>query len=432
MFFALVLLAAFVFLNACRKEDKTGTLRVTIFEPTENSLFVSPGWFHVHILVEAEQPLRAVQLNITNDDFIPLFGNASFQPAGNTFEKAFDFQIEKKSINPEASYYFHVYVQGSNGLKNKYQKIRLKNRPVHFRGALLFTENSEGHTTVLFHKNQTDTLLMQCSGRHLQSEYSMKKDAFYLLQSQAPMLSAYAFGNLHLQWNYSPETTENLLVLTMDPTENTIYSGLSGGHVYGFNMNTGVVVFTTPFMPDTVPQHLAVTKDFLFGEFKTPLKNHIVWISFYKKSSVPLYRQLVSDSTVMIFSDDVENTISLVRNRPDGAYFVQYDVSTNTILSTRKIADGKALAVCKMVGGNYLLATVHTLIRFNKDLVETVHCTLETPVLSMAYDSLNNVLFLMEKHRLTKWEWPKCKLVEEEHSNAVFTGIQLIDSYEKK
>ncbi len=432
MFLSVALIAVFVFLNACRKEDKTGMLRVTIFEPTENSTFVSPGWFHVHIIVEAEQPLRAVQLNITNDDFIPIFGHVSFQPAGNTFEKAFDFQIEKKSVNPDASYYFHVLAQGFNGTKNKYQKIRLTNTPVHFKGALLFTENSNGHTTVLLYKNQTDTLLMQRSGKHLQSEYSMDKGAFYLLQSQAPMLSAYAFGNLHLQWNYSSETTESLSVLTIDPKENTIYSGLSGGSVYGFNMNTGVVVFTAPFMHDTVPQHLAVTKDFLFGEFKTRLKNHKVWISFYKKSGVILHRQPASDSTVMIFPDDVENAVSLVRNRNNGAYFVQYDVSTNTVLSTRKIAEGRALAVCKTDEGTYLLATSNGLFRFNKDFIETVNCTPQTPILSMAYDSLNNTLFLMEKHRLTKWEWPKCKLVEEQYSQATFTDIQLIDSYEKK
>ncbi len=415
---------------SCRKEKMENGIEISIVKPSENSLFFSPGYLTAHVRVVSDMQLKFLKFNITDENFVTVFGDVTFLPDSTVFEKDIDFEIVAKDVDETSPYYFHVFAQSKNFEKNKYIPIFLKNRNKALKGIVLFEEYDDGKTGMLFHDADCDSLLMILDGEYLSSGFSTENNLLFVQQSLNPLMSAYETSKFLMQWHYSSQSVEKPVTMTCDFSTNLLFTASTDGSISGFDMVSGVEKLHTRFMKDTVPRHVGVTRDFIFADCRTKLNGQTLWLVFYKNTGIKLSTQPVTADIVEVFNNYDGNTVDLVENKDGKSVLVKYDASQNKVLSETVIVPEPLTAAVKLKDNDYVLATSTALYHYSGGFVEVLDCVSSDDIADLAFDDSENRLFVLKNRGFEVVKLPQCEVVESVEYDKKTTGIQLIYKYQ--
>ncbi len=430
---AFIFFAAVVFSLShlsCNKEKTENGIEITILSPTANGLFYGPGFLTARVRVVSTSKLRYVKFNITDENFVTVFGDVSFLPDSNVFEKETGFEIEAKTVEESGKYYFHVFAQNANEDKNKYTEIVIKNRKEIFNGIVLFAGNGQGKTDVIFHNGNKDTVLMNMEGENLSSGFSIEQGLLFVQQTGNPVLSAFFTGDFSQSWNYSVQTVDKPLSMVCDHAQNIVYCASTDGSIRGFDMVSGVEKISTPFMRDTLPVKLGITRDFIFAECRTKLNGQTFWMVYYKNTGTRLSIQQVQGSVAEVFNNYSDNTVDLVKNRGDKTLLVEYDLSKNLIVSEKAILTEPSTAAAKLQENDYVFATGRAVYHYSGGFVKVLDCIAAGDIVSLTFDNSENMLFVLKNNSFTVLTLPGCNIEENVEYEKPLTGMQPLYKYQ--
>ncbi len=420
------LFAVLLLLPGCGKKEDRALPVTEIISPARNAVLFVPGSYTVRIHISSSSLLKNVKVNITNGDFIPVFGDVIFQPLKNEVDTAFAFALGVKGIDPDDTYMFHVLTENSAGVKNNYVPVVLKNR-VPFLNDILFARENDNTTEIVNEQNQT---VATVEGRFKEMAFDPELQTLFVETNRPSLLQALYYPDLFQLWSYRPQTTVAFQGLWSDERQRRIYCLRSDGSVYGFDFRNGNLRFTTRFMPDTVPSAVVTTNDYLFGTFTTLQNGYKLWITFYKTGGEVLYRQQADASSLFVLPYG-ENSVALGQNSNSGGAVLFYDTDKNEITAVQTIAGEEMVAACSGPQDGLFVATRSKLFYLTAVSVEEITGCGITDPLEIKYYDYDRRLYVLEKGRLKVLKWPECTLVTHKIVDESFTAFQPVYAYEQ-
>ncbi len=432
IYFLFILFLLFTIIS-CHKKINESDPEISILTPLAKAIYTCPGIIRAHIKISNTSAIKTIKVNITNANFIPIFGDTIFHTGNTFFEKNFYFKLSAPLTAKNGLYYFHVVAGSGSNIKNKYQPLFLKNKNVIFKGAYLFSANANGQTIVTRHiENKPDTLLLQFRGGYKSSAFSLQSNTLYILQDHPSVLNAFSAGDMKLQWNYSPKSPNaELAGLYKDDLLKQLLTGSAEGLIYGFQENNGILKFSTSKAQDTIPHKMITTDDYVVGEFVTRLNGNRLWMVFYRKSGTRIYRLPLQLKVIKFFATNKKNKIMLIANKAGKAFALWYDLANNIVFSEQPFGDGAATVACKLTGDEMIANAGQNLYYIHNGAISNV-CTLDSNPIALAFDEINKHLFILLQHQLIVKQWPLCKNIETQQYSNQLTGIQLFYAYDAK
>ena len=414
-----------ILLTACRKTGDTALPEIEIILPETNSIHFVPGSLNCGFSVHSPTPLKTLKINITNDMFIPEFGDVILKPRKNDIDTSFAFYLKTKPVEAQATYYFHISAENSAGVKNKYSNISLANKTPELTD-ILYVRTNDNNTDIINNRNE---VIATIKGICNYMAFIPDLQSLIIETNRPATLKSIDYPGTSQNWEYKVQNDVTLSGLQKDDRQRILYCPRSDGSVYGFDYRSGNLRFTTAFMQDTVPTALVITPEYLFGEFKTLHNGKILWITFYKGSGKPFFKQETGSPSQFLLPYN-GNTVAIIRETAAGSSILFYDTEKQKTVATQQIPGQTIIATCPGPDSHLFLATDSQLFFADEFTVQkTDACFLNKP-LSLKYYNFDNKLYIFEKGHLTVLKWPECTTVTENYVDEQIYEFQPVYSYE--
>ncbi len=417
---------ALILMSGCSKNGDTSLPETAIIMPGANSTYYVPGNLECRFTVRSVTPLKTVKVNITNESFVPVFGDIIFKPLKKEIDTGFTFHLEMKNVDPATTFYFHVSAENSAGIKNKYGPITLVNKKPVLTDMLYVRKNGNGTEVVNNHNNVVLTL----NGTFKEMAFNPGTQSLFLVTNRPAALKNLNYPGMNEIWAYLPQNSVEFSGLFYDEENRILYTPGSDGSVYGFNSMNGNIIFSTPFMQDTVPSAIIATTDYLFGEYYTLHNGHILWLTFYKESGMPVFKR-ESGTLSQFILPYKGNTVAIVRETEKGSLVLFYDTEKQEVTATQQITGQTVTTACSGPDNHLFLATDSQLIFADEFTVRKADGCIFNKPLSLKYFDFDNNLYILEKGRLTVLKWPECTTVTINNVDGQITEFQPVYSYEQ-
>lgn len=414
-------------LDSCSKDTKINEPIVEIFSPENNQQYLLPDTIFVSFRVEHDEPIEYIRVSIDDKNMIPVSDQDFVYPSGKNYEG--DIYLPLSALSEDNSfppYYLHVVVSDLLQITHTYREISLLNKEMKYKGCFLISRSGINMLEInYFDNNYQLGLNTSISGDYSGSDISSKANILYLITSLPDLARAINCTNGELIWSKDPQLPypefNSILV-----GNNIVYFSTAIGRIIGLTINEGVQIFTTPVLPDSIPNNMCSTANYLLSDLKSRNSDDKIWVSFYKNTGNKFLSFPTSYETVSMYGRKSNNIATIFCNKNSIGSIIQFNVEDNNIASQMELNNIEIHHTCEVDENNFLYSSDNMLFHFNMQNQSYVKITdADEIIIDIKFDDLDNRMFILHPNKVDIFSYPGFNKITTIESTNLLVGVEL-------
>ncbi len=404
-FIITILLVAF----SCKKVTDDIDPGIIIEFPLENESFNLPDTMFIKAVVSDDKNIESIQIVITNELFIPVFGGYSFPPNGNptTIE---DELVIDDILMESGVYYLKIKAFDGVNSKNAYRKIYINEVARELENVIIITKNTGNLDVQSIDPGFSLSTLFSVNGFYEVSEINSRYQLLYVAGRYYDNLNAFDLIKNEKEWTIEGKNNPPLpyfrnLYLSND----ILYVSNSESEIRAYN-DALVNIATAVLQANRVPGKCIEQGDYLISEAKEIAGVHSYLLSFFTVSG-SLYNERLIDMDVIGLFPRGENQVYVVANNSaDGGVFV-YDIQSNGLDEIRTFAGDMVIGSEFVDENNLLIAFADGVYLYKYSFNSLTAFVANISVGTMSFDKLANILYIAESNKVSSYTYPQGSFV---------------------
>ena len=420
-------------LYSCTKEKTYNEPVIEIYSPNLEQEYLLPNSININCNIEHNKPIEYVRLSVDNKNMISISQQLFLSPSSNYL--TIDTNLTIKILSNEAMqppYFVHIVVGDLIEDNHYYREIVLHNGQKSLKGYFLITNQGVNVLNIRYYNSLFQTEYnFEAVGNYNASGISTNSSSLFVSSSTPDRTIAYNSVDGNISWTKNPQLPyprfNNIAV-----DNNRVYISTEIGRIIGLDNRDGTQVFSTPVLPDSVPNNICLTKDYLVSDFTVRNSNSKFWTVFYKQTG---YKYRVVDTnfeTVDLYANINENRVIAFCNTNSNGRIITYDITNNNIEETIIIDNISIDNSCKIDNNNYLFSSNNFLFHadiYNKTSIKIASA--DDNIIDLKFNYINNQIILVYSSKVEILSYPQLTIVKTINSNYLMEEIELLYGYNK-
>lgn len=340
----------------CSKDSDPASVEIIVTNPQINSKIQAPDTIKVEFQVTLNKPIEYIRVSIDNNNMIPLTKREFIYPETNSFSGSVQLILDILTNQVKAPpYNLHIAVSDYNEIHHHYTEVDINNSEIIFKGPVLISTKPV-NTIVLniYNSSLIEKEEMSIDGNFLLSESSTSDDMLFIATKVPELVTSIDPVKGEIIWKKDPqlpypETTG------LTAFENNLYISTSIGRVLGVSVHDATTNFLTQVKPDTIPNNVAVTEDYVFTDCGRRSSNNKIWISYYRSTGSYYLRYPNDLNTMNLFSLNNNRILIFANNSSSRGNVVHFDIESNEI-QNNFLSNIRFDKVCQVDNSEYLIS----------------------------------------------------------------------------
>ena len=421
----LVIIINFFF--SCKKEKDTQPPVITISSPTPHQPFYVNESIPVKGTISDGSVLTAATVSLLNERGVPVMASVPIPVSGSEAEINLKYLLE--DIHLETGPYLLSFF-ASDGTNDGYafQWVYIYGVPRSLKKIIVTTSTST-QTTISTVDSASATLIpyQSFSGDHLASAANSHAQKFFHCGEATGHFIGLDLNNHSLFLDESPSPLPPAPYFTgFCFADNKCYVAFYNEQIKGYDP-TGAIVYNAKLLNGYYAIHLFVNNGQLITEEKQKITGDKKLVCYYPtgvaKQSVALTQEVVS------FCEKDDGKLFLFGNRSGQGIIQLYDGLSNNLWDPYPyaLAAGTILSAVKLDTDTYLIAhsngTIYKYVYTTSSI--TTYLTGYT-ALQLLKDDVAGMVYVVEKNRISRFEYPGLKPLPVIHSGEDIREISLL------
>lgn len=389
---------------SCKKVTDEIDPEIIIEFPIEYTSFNVPDTMLIKAVVSDDNQVESIQIAITDENFVTVFGAYSYPPNGNPTNIEDELVIDD-ILMESGVYYLKIRVFDGVNSKNAFRKIYINEVPRKLKRLVVISKNTGSLSIQSIDSTFSLSTLYTVNGSFEVSEINSRHQLLYIAGKYYDHLKAFNLNTNEEEWmiegkNYPPLPYFRYLYFNND-----LYVSSCDGEIRAYNENLTNVV-TAVMQENLIPGLCYQHGEYIISEAIETTGSHSYLLSFFAVSGSLYYKLLVDMDVIGIFTKD-ENKVYVIGNKQnDGGVYV-YDVYSNEIDEIRSFTGEKVIASEFIDNNNLFLAFddgVYQYTYSNNSLTPFVENSVAQTI---CFDELGNILYIAESNKVSSYTYPQ-------------------------
>lgn len=380
-------------LISCKKITLPEAPEVYLYSPVINQIINIPDSVYINFTVNSSREIKSVSVSIDNSNQVPVSTPSVFTPNENEFEISdyiFIETIAQQALIPP--YYLDILIDDGEYSFHYFSKVDLIPRSALFNGVIAFNQIND-YTTGIKQYDLNGNILVEnvISGAFVDSEISNLNKLYYVATENPEKILAIDIENHNTIWEKDgimPYPDINKLSIN----GNLIYQSMNIGRITGMLLSDGTNKVITPTLPDTIPQNICITENFIFTDFILRNQSKRGFYSFYASTGERFGRSLVDFNTQALFDNDDS---AIIFGNSNSALIIDFDIINNQVIKEYNLSDYNIEHVCQIDINTYIFSDGSKIAIFNRlvGTAETIY-ELDFYVSDIKYENLSQNIYI--------------------------------------
>ncbi len=419
-----------IFAVSCKKTTEKIVPNISILSPESKQLFTLPDTVKVVFNVSHTSDIKYIRVSIDNKNIIPVSGQIFIEPDSNIYNGTVLLPINHlitKDLQPP--YYVHIVVDNYSQESSAFREIELRNADNHTSGYIIISKSNIDKINVNYFNDTFDfESSVAMDGNFRDSDISSSSEIICItttIPDKAIALNSIV-GNVI--WENNPQLPyPKFNKVLID--NNITYISTRIGRIIGIDNIGGNQIFSTPVLPDSIPNNICVTNNYLFSDFSLRNGNSTLWTVFYKQTGAKYKVILNQVSTLSMYSIDNKDDIICFANTETAGQILYFSFSDNdfTII---KFVDDTIVKTCKISNNTFLYTSGSGLWQYsynNNSVTKLID--IDDSLVEIKYNSVTDEILLVYPSKIMIYSFPDMLHIKNIELESAISAVEIKYDY---
>jgi len=394
---------------SCTKVTDEIDPQIIIESPVEFTSFNLPDTMLIKAVVSDDNNVESIKISVTDENFVTVFGAYSYPPSGNPTNIEDELVIDDVLME-SGIYYLKIRVYDGENSKNAFRKIYINEVPRELENVIVITKNAGYLSVQNIDAGFSLGTLFNIDCSYEVSEISARYQLLYIAGKYYDWMKACDIEKGTVEWTLSGVNHPPLPYFrNLYFKDDLLYVSTSRGEVLAYNQDK-IVLYSTLLPQNRVPGVCIEHDNFLVTETSEISGFHSYLTTFFATSGSFFNERIIDMDVIGLYSKG-ENRIYCITNTSLVGGIYVYNPQSNGLDEVR-IFEGNLLIASEQIDDNNLfLAFSDGVHIYNYNLNSLTLFVINSSVLTMSFDDLNNILYIAESNRVSSFTYPQGTLV---------------------
>jgi hypothetical protein len=404
-FFLFLLLLGGLF--SCKKDKDVTAPKISFNTPIENQSFNVFDYVTVNASVSDETHLESVNVRLLDVNHSPVHVIVPVSVTGSSMTINVPYLLD--NIHLETGIYY-IMISASDGEHDAfaYRRIYIVAVPRTLKQVLLTTSTGSAQTDLSYIDSAFTTIVPfhTFSGDHLGSGVSSYYQQAFHCGNYTGDFTAVGLAYNTIRFNYAASPSSAPYFTGFWNDEQYSYVGRYDGSIRGYN-DGGAGVFAATALSGCYGQHFFKLGDRLLAEERNIITGAKALVVYFSAGGVEQNCSMMQD--VAEFCEKDAGNVFLFGNVSGQGVIQLYDKTANNLWSPYpfSLATGSLLSALELDPDTYLIALSNgTIYKYQYSVNSVTTYMTGFTAIKMRMDEANNVLYIVEANKVSKFSYP--------------------------
>lgn len=385
---------------SCKKENQPSEPDITVVSPKENQVITIPDSIAISVDVISKSIINDLKISFVNKNLIPISDQISMFPSDYDLSINqliyIDYLNEAVMVPP---YYLSIIINSNDGTFRKYVQVSFEQIESPLNGYVLADQLNYGEFILKKCDKKNEVVHEQnIDGVFSNIEYVTSGNLLFISESLNNKVYALSAINFETLWETEPQLPyPEIYDLTLD--ENILYYTSGIGRIVGKNTSDGVTKITTTTTPDTIPNIVGISDEYLVTDFTLRNPGTKGWYTYYKATGARYLRYLHNYETVEIIPCNSKFVIFC--NGGSSSKIVIFKPAQNEITGIVNVMESPIGSACTTTSDSFLFSVNGDLFIFylSSESYSKI-LSLGEQILDIKFDNFSSIIYLVTQESL--------------------------------